>query len=356
MYGKYECVALFSGGLDSILACKIIQDQGLNVLGLHFVSPFFGQPQKKGYWEQLFGLDVQTIDISREIIDLLLNNPRYGFGKYFNPCIDCKILMLQKAKNYLQSIGADSIITGEVQGQRPMSQKKDSLKAIHKRAGVEDLVIRPLSSTASPLTSLEKSGKVNRSKFFNISGRGRKDQLQLAEEYNLPEIPTPAGGCLLTDPESVKRYARLLRYIQPPKLTDLYLCNLGRQFWSGPNWLIIGRDKNDNQNLLQLVQKKDILFKLADYPGPIALGRQLAETWDQEAINQAAEFIINFSPKAKKAETPIRVKIGYQGGVSQVWVNRAPKGQHTWQEPSWEDFRALKKKLSLSKKITAINC
>ena len=330
----YDCLALFSGGLDSILACKVMQKQGLRVLGLHFCSPFFGAEDKIAHWETIHGLDLLPIDISREYVALLTQGPPWGFGKYLNPCIDCKILMLRKALDLLPRFRAHCLISGEVLGQRPMSQRRDALNIIQRDAGVKDVLLRPLSAGKLPVpAALQQAGRIDFSRLPSIQGRGRKDQLRLAEEFQITEIPTPAGGCLLADPESARRFSPLFFHLHPPGVKDFELAKVGRQFWSGGCWLAIGRNQADNARLLELVQGDDLIFKLADLPGPLALGRQSAEKWSRERIQEAAAFMSSFSSKAVRSEKPIAVRVGCREQVTTLQVVPAHSPNTRWREP-----------------------
>ena len=343
MSEKYDCLALFSGGLDSILACKVIQKQGLKVLGLHFVSPFFGKPDKCKEWEHSYKIDILPLDVSQAYLDMILSGPSRGFGKALNPCIDCKIFMLRQAKQMLDRFQAKFIISGEVLGQRPMSQRRDTLNAICNEAQVEDLLLRPLSAKNLAPTPVETNGLVNREGLLSLSGRGRKEQLQLAQEYNIEDIPTPAGGCLLTEPETVKRYWPLIKYITKPQVTDFHLANIGRQYWSDSHWLIIGRDQEDNLKLNQLVQESDLVFKVTDHPGPLAIGRQINNTnWDAQTIRSAASFMASFSPKAVKTKEKVKVSIRKKEETSEVEVLPDRETSPAWKEPTWESFKKEK--------------
>ena len=169
----FDALSLFSGGLDSILASKLMQSHGHKVLGLHFVSPFFGKPDKVAFWEREYGIPVQVIDVGQEFVDLMAGFPPHGFGKVLNPCVDCKILMLRRAKNLLPVYEASFLISGEVLGQRPMSQRADTLNIIRNDADVRDVLLRPLSAGLLPLTPMEESGLVDRSQIGRASCRGR---------------------------------------------------------------------------------------------------------------------------------------------------------------------------------------
>ena len=242
-----RAVALFSGGLDSILAVRLLQEQGWEVICLHFYSPFFGRPDLADNWRETYGIRLECVDVSHEYTAMLLRGPEFGLGKFLNPCVDCKIFMLRQAKKYMQEFGARLIISGEVLGQRPMSQRRGPLHLIQNRAQVKGILLRPLSAGLLEPTTAEKEGAVDREKLLSVSGRGRKDQLGMAREMGIEDVPTPGGGCLLTQAESAKRYLPLLEvkgYVPQPG--DFHLANVGRQFWSGDFWLCVGRDKQDN--------------------------------------------------------------------------------------------------------------
>ncbi len=186
--------ALFSGGLDSILAARLIMEQGLVVRCLHFVTPFFGKPRSIPYWEKVYGLEIEAVDVGEDFVRMLRERPAHGFGKVMNPCVDCKILMMRKAREIMKERGASFIISGEVLGQRPMSQRRDTLNVIRRDAEVRDVLLRPLSAQHLDPTEAERSGLVDRSKLLGFFGRGRKDQMALAERMGLTEIPTPAAA------------------------------------------------------------------------------------------------------------------------------------------------------------------
>lgn len=340
----FDAVALFSGGLDSILAARLIQEQGLRVLGLHFVSPFFGHPDKVEEWEKLYNIPLMNVDISTSFVDMLCKSPVYGLGKTLNPCIDCKILMLTRAREMLKDFGAQFIISGEVPGQRPMSQRLDTLNIIRRDSDAKDILVRALSARRFPPTDPEKKGLIDRKKLGDLSGRGRKEQLKLARKFNIKPIPTPGGGCLLTEKESAKRYLPLFRHKQKPEPGDFYLANTGRQFWNNDHWLSIGRDKNDNDMLEKLAGKNDYLFKLAFFPGPLGLGRLThSKKWSPEIIESACELVSRFSPKARQSSRQVDVKVT-RGEISQeilVWPGEI-ENPAQWLEPAW-DREAAKK-------------
>lgn len=334
----YNAVALLSGGLDSILAVKVAQEQGLTVKCLHFTSPFFGKPHLLSRWERLHDLDIEALDLGREYVDMLFARPPHGFGKILNPCVDCKILMLHHARKRMEELGATMILSGEVLGQRPMSQRRDALHLISRDAEVRDVLVRPLTALRIDPTQPELDGRIDRSRLLNISGRGRKDQLALAEHFKLKEIPTPAGGCLLAEKESARRYWPVLQHAGRSLAQDFDLANTGRQFWHGPHWLSIGRNKADNEHLQELAAPTDLILKVRNFPGPLAIGRQFpGQTWPPEAVRSAAAFIASFSPKARKSEGPVEVTAtcGNQTGSLTI----TPANDNTWIEPSWDDAK-----------------
>ncbi|HDQ41523.1 MAG TPA: tRNA(5-methylaminomethyl-2-thiouridylate) methyltransferase [Desulfonatronum sp.] len=347
MNRKYTALALFSGGLDSILAMKTVASQGLRVLGLHFCSPFFGHPRKINHWRIEYGLEIESVDIHEEFVSLLRTGPRFGYGKVLNPCVDCKILMLTKAKTLLPEFGARFIVSGEVLAQRPMSQRRDVMNLISKQAQVQDILLRPLSALRLKPTSMEEEGLVDRLQLHGISGRGRKDQLLLAEAFGLQEIPTPAGGCLLAEKESAKRFWPVMARLSEPNARDFRLCNVGRQYWNGAHWLVVGRNHCDNECLKEMAGKNDLLFKAADVQGPLGLGRQRPDNvWDEAVIHMAASFVAGFSEKHHAAETAARVRVTLS---SRQWIiecdpDARTRAKEFWSKIAWSQAQTEKKK------------
>jgi len=314
MTRDYDALALFSGGLDSILAMKTVVSQGLRVLGLHFCSPFFGHPGKIAYWRKIYDLEIQPVPVHQQFVAMLRSGPRHGFGKALNPCVDCKILMLSTARTMLNQYGARFIISGEVLAQRPMSQRRDALNLISKQARVQDLLLRPLSALRLNPTAMEEEGLVDRARLHGFAGRGRKDQLRLAETFGLKEIPTPAGGCLLTEKESAKRFRPVLTRLPDPDERDFALSNVGRQYWHDAHWLVVGRNRRDNKTLEGMAQPGDLLFKAVDVQGPLALGRQKpGAEWDDVVVQHAAAFVAGFSAKYGLADAVVHVRVAPAG-------------------------------------------
>jgi tRNA U34 2-thiouridine synthase MnmA/TrmU len=257
-----------SGGLDSTLAAKIVKEQGIDVIGLKFKIPFSTNSIQKSA-----DLEIREIDISEKFLKILLN-PRYGYGSRMNPCIDCKILMLNKARELMDEWGAKFIITGEVLGQRPMSQYKQALMTIAKRADLEGLVLRPLSAKLLPETLPEKEGWIKRENLLAFSGRGRKNQIELAKTLGIKEYNQPAGGCLLTDPEFSRRLKELITHNEL-NLNNIELLKIGRHFRISPEAkLIVGRNREENMQLINFGRENDYLFYPPDdLAGPTSLGK-----------------------------------------------------------------------------------
>ncbi len=290
---KIKALALISGGLDSLLAAKLIFDQGCAVVGLHFKIPFCKININKCFPKM--GIKIIEVDLGKEFLGLI-QEPRYGFGSNMNPCIDCKILMLSKAKELMSGLGAKFIITGEVLGQRPMSQNKQALKLIRQRSGLGDLLLRPLSAQFFPPSLAEKEGWVKREKLLNFNGRKRTPQMQLAKDLGFNDYANPAGGCLLTDPSFSKRLIELLAHGEL-NLENLELLKVGRHFRIGGNTrLVVGRNEGENNQLSQFAQAGDYLFSpQMDLAGPTALARGVI---NQEIIFLASQVTAAYTDAA----------------------------------------------------------
>jgi tRNA-uridine 2-sulfurtransferase len=341
----FDALSLFSGGLDSILATKLMQSHGHKVLGLHFVSPFFGKPDKVAFWEREYDIPVEVIDVGQEFVDLMAAFPPHGFGKVLNPCVDCKILMLRRAKNLLPVYGASYIISGEVLGQRPMSQRADTLNIIRNEADVRDVLLRPLSAGVLPVTPMEESGLVDRTRLPSLVGRGRKGQYALARELGVTKIPTQAGGCRLGERESARRYWPILRAFPRPLAPYFDLANVGRQLWrrEGEQWMVMGRDHKDNQKLLRLVSPEHYVFELKNFPGPHAVGIPVpGQDWEQAILNEAAACLASYSPKARNHGEAVDVSVIRHHEERIVSVR--PDMPHAFEDnPLWHQTRTQQK-------------
>ncbi len=309
-----KALSLFSGGLDSICATRLVMEQGIEVLAVKFVSPFFGYDilrDPEGYRRSIrekYGIEATVYDISEEYLHML-RSPAHGFGKYFNPCIDCKIFMLERARAMLDEVGASFLITGEVLGQRPMSQRRDTLNVIERDSATRSLLLRPLSAKLMNPTEAELRGWVDRERLLDFSGRGRSRQIALAKTFGITDFPSPAGGCILADPILSTRIARVYRndFVvtqQNMNLADILLMLIGRQFLL-PNrgWLVLGRDEKENNRLEELMEGGDIKLFIEERPGPVALLRRAAELYDSQQgraddLGAAAGLVTRYAKKS----------------------------------------------------------
>jgi len=283
-----KALVLFSGGLDSILAVKILQQQGVHVDGITFKSYFFDEEQAKKSAEEI-GIKLKIIDFSKKHLKMV-ENPKHGYGKNMNPCIDCHRAMLEQASKVK---GYDFIATGEVLGERPMSQNKESLNLIGR--GIK--VLRPLSAKLLDETEMEKSGLVDRARLLDISGRSRKPQLELVKKYNIEYYPSPAGGCSLTDPGFSGRLRQIINYDIDEN--DIQLLKLGRHFLDGDILIVVGRNEQENEEIVKLKKKKDILIELKDIPGPTTLVRSYKGKINNDIIKKAKQLTKHYSLKAR---------------------------------------------------------
>jgi len=264
-----KAIALFSGGLDSIIAVKLVQRQGIDVQGVTYETPFFNA-RKAQIAAAKIDLPLRVLDITEDHL-IMLQAPKYGYGKNFNPCIDCHAMMLRKTGNLLCEWNADFIITGEVLGQRPMSQTRQSLYVVAKYSGYPDLIVRPLSAKLLPITRAEREGMIDREKLLDIQGRSRRRQMEAASAFGISYYSTPAGGCLLTDPMFSKRLKELFEH-GDFEIPSIHLLKTGRHFRVGPQTkVIVGRNLQDNNLIDKLTLDRDLVIRTADYPGPTTL-------------------------------------------------------------------------------------
>lgn len=270
---KKKAIALYSGGLDSILSIKLILEQGIDVIGVYFRTPFLNN-QPDSYGEEYLDIPLIYIDLGEEYQEIMLN-PKHGFGKNKNPCIDCRILMFKKAGEIMVEKDATFIISGEVLGQRPMSQCKKNLNLIGEESGFEGCILRPLSALLLPETEPERCGVVDRSKLLDIQGRSRKRQIDLAKQWGIKDYPSPAGGCRLTEPGFAHRVKDLLSKKKDGfSDNDIELLKIGRHFNIHENAkLVVGRNEKENKMLLFLSNTNDYLFSPSINKGPVSLLR-----------------------------------------------------------------------------------
>ena len=303
---RTKAVALLSGGLDSTLAVKLVLDQGIDVEAVNFVSPFcLCRKGGCGALEVAKNLNIplKTITVGEEYLRIV-RKPQFGYGKNMNPCIDCRIFMLKKAKKYAEEIGASFIFTGEVLGQRPMSQHRKTLGIIEKEAGLKGKILRPLSAKLLPPTEVERKGLVSRETLLSIDGRSRKKQIRLAQELKVTEYSCPGGGCLLTYREFTSKLKDLFERKKRISLKDVRLLKVGRHFRFGKNKIIVGRNEAENGLLLQMKMTNDYCFEAQDTGSPITL---LQGPKTRIAIKRAAELTVYYSDRKQSV---VLVKFG----------------------------------------------
>lgn len=276
---KKKVVALLSGGLDSQLAVRMMQKQGFEVSAVAIKTPFCDFDCGRGCGfeirERADDLDVnlKTVYLGDEYIKML-KHPKYGRGAGFNPCVDCRAMMFDVAKEHMKEIGADFVISGEVVGQRPMSQHRKALKTIEKESELEGVIVRPLSGRLLPTTKPEREGLIRREDLGMIRGRSRKPQLAMAKEYGIQDPPNAGGGCLLTDPGFGLRAKDLFSHIETPTINDIDLLKVGRHHrLDRQTKMMVGRNKVENETIQMLALSKDIILEARDYVGPTTILR-----------------------------------------------------------------------------------
>ncbi len=306
-----KAVALYSGGLDSTLAILVMMRQGVEVTAVTFLNHFGcdigdrSSCSKDPFAASVkFGFQVKLSHLSDKFL-AIVKNPEHGHGKNMNPCIDCRILMLKEAREFMNLLNADFIITGEVLGQRPMSQRRECFPMIDKAAGVRGIVLRPLSAKLLAPTIPEQEGLVNRDMLLDFSGRSRKPQMALAEEFGLTEYPAPAGGCLLTEPNYSIRLRDLLEHDRDPGYTDINLLRLGRHFRYSPECkIIVGRNREENAAIASLAGPGDRLLRVEGFGSPLTLIRGHAAGG---ALTVAASLCARYSDAKNLPEVNVAV-------------------------------------------------
>ena len=304
MFNKKKAIALYSGGLDSILAIKVILSQNIDVIGVCFETPYIEKKNKTAL-EECLDFKLIRQDISEDFNKILLK-PKHGYGKNINPCIDCRILMFQKAGEIMKKESASFIISGEVLGQRPMTQNKKSLFTISTLSGYGQYIVRPLSALLLPETEPEKLKIIERNKLLDIQGRSRKRQIALAENFGIQYYPAPAGGCKLTEPGFAKRMNDLLS--KNFNKNDIDLLKVGRHFKLFKDIkLVVGRNEEENKKIYSLTQPNDCLLNSMNYKGPTSLLRFYIdpdkEDLDMNQIfNQASRITARYCDKESITE------------------------------------------------------
>ncbi len=300
---KAKAVALYSGGLDSTLAILVMLRQGIDVVALTFLTHFGCDISDRSSCSQnpfiaaeQFGFTVKLCHLADKFIEMV-KNPKFGYGKNMNPCIDCRILMLKEAKEFMKRINAQFVITGEVLNQRPMSQRKEVFQIIDKEAGLEGYVLRPLTALNLKPTIPEQMGLVKRELLYGFKGRSRKPQMALAEEFGLKDYPTPAGGCLLTDPIYSYRLKDLLEHKPNVSVKDINLLRVGRHFRVSKTCkVIVGRNEKENEILRSVASDEDFILEVEGYKGPTTL---ICGNPTNEEIKLAASICARYSDAKK---------------------------------------------------------
>lgn len=320
---KRKAIALLSGGLDSTLAVKMMLDMNIDVEALNFTSPFCTCTGKNSGCKseavrvaQEFNIPIKVVHKGLDYLEIV-RNPRHGYGKGVNPCVDCRIYLLRKAKEYMLESGADFVITGEVLGQRPMSQRRDTLRVIERESGLDGLLLRPLSAQHFEPTIPEREGWVDREKLLSIKGRSRKELFELADELDVKNYPCPAGGCLLTELSFVPKIKDIFDHSEELNLRDFRLLKVGRHLRIGKkSKVIIGRNEADN-NLLEnsrLPGEAALTWLEGNTPVGVVIGEQSDE------LNQLAAGILLRYTRAE-ANAPCKLEVRVDGETRELCLN-----------------------------------
>jgi hypothetical protein len=312
---KPRALGLCSGGLDSMLAGLILRKNGIEVEWVTFETPFFNAAKARRA-SQITGIPLTVKPIYPVYIEML-KNPPAGYGKYMNPCMDCHSLMFRLAGELMQEKGFDFLFSGEVLGQRPMSQNKTSLRYVEKHSGFDGYIVRPLSGRNLPETIPEKEGLFERDILLDIKGRGRKEQIKLAAEFGIKDYPAPAGGCLLTDKGYTNRLRDLFEHQENCTEEELHLLKFGRHYRLNPQTkLIVGRTQKDNEDILKYHHpKRDIVLDVKEFPSPIGLIPHGAE---KDVLMLAASICTGHSKAPQMAPVKVVVKTGRKKKTVQV--------------------------------------
>ncbi len=296
-----KALGLISGGLDSSLALMTLKRQGIDVTGIAFVTPFFGA-DKAIKSAELIGFPLIVEDISSVHLEMV-KNPTYGHGRNMNPCIDCHAMMFELAGKRMAEDGFDFLFSGEVLGQRPMSQNRNALRSVAKLCGIGDKILRPLSAKLLPITPMEESGLVDRDQLLDIQGRSRKRQQALAKEWGLTEYPPSAGGCLLTEEGFSNQLRDLLTHDPLADPADVELLKAGRQFrLTQHSKLVVGRNQADNEQIKALAKPQHIMMRCQNFSGPLAL---LIGEATQEARELAAAIVASYGKGKDEAQVDV---------------------------------------------------
>ncbi|NPA16536.1 MAG: hypothetical protein GXO05_02210 [Aquificae bacterium] len=350
MEKKRRAIALYSGGLDSTLAIKLIQNQGIDVIAVHFYTGFCITETKRRRGEKKpdgssymnpalkyaakYGFRLEIVDISEDYFDIV-TNPKYGYGANINPCIDCRAFMYKKAKELMKEFDADFIVSGEVLNQRPMSQHLKAMKTIEREAGVEGLVLKPLSAKVLPPTIPEIKGWVDREKLEGIVGRSRKRQLQLAKELGIDEFEQPAGGCCyLTDENFARKYLETFSVENRITREDLYLLTIGRHFRLPTGTKVVVSRNEGEGNFIRGLKNNYWFFEPVG-KGAVAIAKTIEDRpLTEEEIKNIADLVARYS----KTDEDGKINIKYSSPASENRVEGTVEGRRL-QEETIESWR-----------------
>ncbi|MFX0155710.1 MAG: hypothetical protein ACFE9Q_14405 [Candidatus Hodarchaeota archaeon] len=295
-------LGLVSGGLDSLIACLLLRLQGIEVIGLNFKSPFCLCDKVLSHsdcglnlFHEKLGIKVFVQPKGDEYLEII-RNPKFGYGKNLNPCIDCRIFILKKAKEFMNQVGAQFIFTGEVLNQRPKSQHMKALKIVEEESGLQGKVLRPLSALQLKPTIYEEQGIIDRERLLGIKGRSRKIQLKIAKDHGLLESYYACGGCLLTDVNFANRMRDYLKFNEELKIQDIPILKYGRHFRYKNVKVIVGRNEAENKVLINLKNSGDLIMEAKEVPGPITV---LQGKFDEESLKYAAKLTLRYSDLEK---------------------------------------------------------
>lgn len=301
-----RALAMISGGLDSILAAKLIKEQGIEVIGICFRSYFFNEENAKRMTAQI-GIKLEVVDFSKEHFEMV-KNPKHGWGKNINPCIDCHSMMMKYSGELLEKFNADFIITGEVLNQRPMSQNRSALDVVKKQSGFSEKILRPLCAKNLKETQMEIDGLVDREKLLDISGRSRKTQMELAEKCGIKDYPSPAGGCKLTEPGYAVRLKEILDRKNDVTEKDIHLLKYGRHFISENNVkIIVSRTAEEGEQIKALLNNKDMMFLVTKFRGAMVIIPEGNDPIDDD-LTLACRLAVRYSKG--RDEKLVEVKYG----------------------------------------------
>ncbi|HYH04920.1 MAG TPA: 7-cyano-7-deazaguanine synthase [Bacillota bacterium] len=313
-----KALALFSGGLDSILAVKVVENAGATVEAVHFINPFHQNQNHTIISDTAarLGIKLHFIELTGEYLELIAH-PEHGYGKRMNPCIDCRIYQLKLARQLMEKIGAAFLVTGEVLDQRPNSQRRDAMDIVERDAGVRGLLLRPLTAQHLRPTLPEIENWVDRKKLLDIKGRGRTQQIELAAKYGITDYPAPAGGCLLTNEEYSLKIRDLFRYHRQIDSRNIELLRWGRHLRLAPEAkIIVGKNEAENEKLAALAAVDDYTLQVRDYAGPLTL---YTGTDEPQLLELAAAITAGYT-KAP-VDQPVVVTLSRSGDEKNLTVN-----------------------------------